>query len=159
MVSRRLLVASLALLIALVAPPLPAQSGQSAAADEIARLRSEWAKNLLAKKLDPIVALYAPDAVFLQPSGDRVTGRAAIRDLCKNIMATFTSDISLHSIATEHSGDLAYDSGDYRETLVKVSDGIQIEVQGNYLMVFKRQADGTWLILEQMWTLVTPPTE
>ena len=159
MVSRRLLVASLTLLIALVAPPLPAQSGQSTAADEIARLRSEWAKNLLAKKLDQIVALYAPDAVFLQPSGDRVTGRAAIRDLCKNIMATFTSDISLHSIATEHSGDLAYDSGDYRETLVKVSDGIQIEVQGNYLMVFKRQSDGTWLIAEQMWTLVTPPTE
>ncbi len=159
MISRRLLVASTALFIALVAAPLPAQPRQPAPADEIARIRSEWAKDLLAKKLDQIVALYATDAVFLQPSGERVTGRAAIRDLWKHIMDTFTSDITLHSIATEHSGDLAYDSGDYRETLVKVSDGIKIDVQGNYLMVFKRQSDGTWLIAEQMWTLVTPATE
>ena len=159
MVSRRSLVVSMALCIALAAPSLLAQSRQPAAAGEIARLRSEWAKNLLAKKLDQIVALYSADAVFLQPSGERVTGRAAIRDLCKHIMDTFTSDISLHSIATEHSGDLAYDSGDYRESLVKISDETKIDVQGNYLMVFKRQSDGSWLILEQMWTLITPATE
>jgi uncharacterized protein (TIGR02246 family) len=159
MVSRRLLVVSVALLIAAPSQPLTAQAKQPAAADEIARIRSEWAKDLRSKQLDPIVALYAPDAVFLQPSGDRVTGRAAIRDLCKKIMDTFTSDMNFHSIATEHSGDLAYDSGDYRETLVKLSDETKIEVQGNYLMVFKRQPDGHWLIAEQMWTLVTPATE
>jgi ketosteroid isomerase-like protein len=141
MVSRWSLVASMALFITLLAPPLPAQSKQPAAADEVARLRSEWAKDLLAKKLDQIVALYATDAVFLKPSGERVTGRAAIRDLCKNIMDTFT------------------DSGDYRETLVKLSDATKLEVEGSYLMVFKRQSDGTWLILEQMWSLVTPATE
>lgn len=159
MISRRLLVVSVALLIGAASQRLPAQSKQPAAADEIARIRSEWAKDLRSKQLDPLVALYAPDAVFLQPSGERVTGRPAIRDLCKKIMDTFTSDMNFHSITTEHSGDLAYDSGDYRETLVKLSDETKIEVQGNYLMVFKRQSDGHWLIAEQMWTLVTPATE
>jgi uncharacterized protein (TIGR02246 family) len=159
MISRRLLITSSALFAVLVAPSLRAQPTQPAVAEEIARLRSQWAKSLLDKKLDQIASLYTSDAVFLQPSGERITGRPAIRDLCKKIMDTFTSDITLHSIASEHSGDLAYDSGDYRETLEKLSDGTKAEVQGNYVMIFKRQGDGSWLILEQMWTLVTPATE
>ena len=173
MVLRRLLVASTALFIVLIASPAPAQHKQPAAkakqppakhkeipaADQIAKLRSDWAKNLHAKKLDEITALYAEDAVFLQPSGERVTGRPAIHDLCKNVMETFTSDITLHSIVSEVSGDLAYDSGDFHETLVKLSDDTKADVQGNYLMIFKRQHNGSWLILEQVWTLVTPATE
>jgi uncharacterized protein (TIGR02246 family) len=128
-------------------------------ADEIVRLRTEWAKNLRAKQLDQIAALYAPDAVYLLPSGARVSGRPAIRDICKKIMDNFTSEITFQSLASDHSGDLAYDSGEYRESLVKLSDQTKAEVQGNYVMIFKRQPDGTWLIAEQMWTLVTPGSE
>jgi uncharacterized protein (TIGR02246 family) len=164
MTSRRLFLVSAAVLVAL-APPfwsarlLSAQSKQDAVVDEIARIRSEWAKRLHSKQLDQLLALYAPDAVFLQPSGERITGKPAIRELCKKIMETFTSDITLHGIDTEHSGDLAYDSGEYNEALVKLSDDSRAEVQGNYLMIFKRQPDGSWLIVQQMWSLVTPPTE
>ena len=127
--------------------------------DEIVRLRTEWAKDLRAKQLDQIAALYAPDAVYLLPSGARVTGRPAIRDVCKKIMDNFTSEIKFESLASDHSGDLAYDSGEYREALIKLSDQTKAEVQGNYVMIFKRQPDGTWLIAEQMWTLVTPGSE
>jgi uncharacterized protein (TIGR02246 family) len=140
------------------ASPGQANREASGTADDIAKIRSEWAKALHAKQLDQILLLYAPDAVFLPPSGERVTGRPAIRDLTKKIMETFTSDISLHSIAMEHSGSLAYDSGDFAETLITVADGAKIEAQGNYLMIFKRQPEGNWLILEQAWTEVVPAT-
>jgi uncharacterized protein (TIGR02246 family) len=139
--------------------PTQTQHKQLPVADEIVRLRTEWAKNLHAKQIDQLAALYAPDAVYLQPSGARVTGRPAIRDVCKKIMDHFNSDIAFHSLASDHSGDLAYDSGEYRESLIKLSDKTDAEVQGNYVMIFKRQPDGTWLIAEQMWTLVTPSTE
>ena len=122
------------------------------APEAIARIRAEWAKDLHEKKLEQIAMLYAPDAAFLQPNGERITGRPAIRELCKNVMATFTSHLTFHSITTEHSGDLAYDSGDYHETLVMLSDGSTSEGKGNYLMVFKRQPDGSWLIVQQVWT-------
>jgi uncharacterized protein (TIGR02246 family) len=171
--STRLLIISIIWSLSLTALPLPAQHKQPPAkskqapakhkeipaADQVAKLRSDWAANLHAKKLDQITALYAEDAVFLQPNGQRVTGRPAIRDLCKNVMETFTSDISLHSIASEISGDLAYDSGDFHETMVKLSDDTKADTQGNYLMIFKRQRDGSWLILEQVWTMITPATE
>jgi len=143
------------------APYALAQNQRKAArvADEIVRLRTEWAKDLRAKQLDQIASLYAPDAVYLLPSGARVTGRPAIRDVCKKIMDNFTSEITFQSLASDHSGDLSYDSCEYRESLVKLSDQTSAEVQGNYVMIFRRQPDGTWLIAEQMWTLVTPGSE
>jgi uncharacterized protein (TIGR02246 family) len=123
---------------------------------EIAKLRAEWVKDLHTKQLDQIAMLYAEDAEFLHATGTRVSGRPAIRELCKNIMATMTSDISLHTATSERSDSLAYDSGDYSETLTAVSDGKKTQYSGTYVMIFTRQANGTWLIAEQVWTDSSP---
>jgi uncharacterized protein (TIGR02246 family) len=141
------------------AQPNAKSQPRKSAADDIAKIPAMWAKTLQAKQMDQLAALYTPDAVFLKPSGERVTGREAIRDACKKIMDTFSSDFTFHSLASDVSGNIAYDSGEYSESLVKISDQTRAEVQGNYLMIFKRQADGKWLIAQQMWTLVTPGTE
>jgi ketosteroid isomerase-like protein len=132
------------------------QAPASGGADPFAKLREEWATALHSKQLDPLVMLYAPDAVFLTPAGDRFAGRPAIRELSKKAMDTFTSNIRLRSIVSEQSGNLGYDSGDFSETLVANSDGGRTEVKGNYLMVLKRQSGGEWLILEQVWTEASP---
>ena len=131
---------------------VPAVQKPSDVADAIAKIRAEWSKDLHDKRLDQIVMLYTPDAVFLPPNGARITGRAAIRELTKAAMDTFTSDLAFQSLVTDSSDTLAYDSGEFRETLVTVSDGSLSHGQGNYLMVFKRQADGSWLIAQQVWT-------
>lgn len=129
----------------------------SSAADAIAKVREDWAKRLRAKQLEPLVDLYAADGVFLIPNGQRFAGRDAIRELCRNTMAMMTSDISLRSIVTESSGDLAYDSGQFDETLTRVSDGNKFESHGSYLTVLKKQLNGSWLIVQQAWTGVEPP--
>jgi uncharacterized protein (TIGR02246 family) len=126
-------------------------------ADPFGKLRGEWATALHSKQLDQLVSLYAPDAVFLTESGGRFTGRPAIRELCQRAMNTFTSDIQLHSIAQEQSGNLGYDSGDYSETLVANAGGARTETKGTYMMVLKRQSDGRWLIQQQMWTEFSAP--
>lgn len=135
------------------------QSKQGSASDEIGKIPTLWAKTLQAKQIDQLAALYTSDAVFLKPSGERITGRHAVRELCQKIMDTFSSDFTFHSLSSDISGNIAYDSGEYTESLVKVSDQTKANVQGNYLMIFKRQPNGTWLIAQQMWTLVTSPTE
>lgn len=121
-------------------------------ANSIAIIREQWVRELHDKQLDQVVAHYAPDAAFLSPSGGRFTGPAAIRGLFKNVMDAVTSNLALHSIVTESSGDLAYDSGDYAETLVPMKGGPDQHFQGDYLMVFKRQRDGKWLIVQHVWT-------
>ena len=139
--------------------PRPDFAPGLAAASETGKIPAQWAKLLQSKQIDQLAALYTEDAVFLKPSGERITGRPAIRDLCKKIMDSFSSDFTFRSMTSDVSGNIAYDSGEYKESLVKISDQTKAEVQGNYLMIFKRQPDGTWLIAQQMWTLVTPPTE
>ena len=143
-------------LFALAALLVTAGLGQNQQApspgDAIARLRVEWAKDLHDKKLDQIVALYASDAVFLPPYGERIVGQASIRELTKKAMDAFTSDLTFQSLNLEYSGNLAYDSGEYRESLTNASDGGVSHGQGNYLMVLKRQPDGSLVIAQQAWT-------
>ena len=140
-----------------------AQPATPTVADDLAKLRAQWAQELHDKQLDKIIALYAPDAAFLAPSGGRFTGQAEIRGLFKTIMDTVTSNITFRSIATESSGDLAFDSGDYSETLVPTKSGPDQHYKGDYLIVFRRQKDGHWLIVQQVWTFagndLLPPSK
>jgi len=122
-----------------------------------AKIRDEWAKNMHAKKLEPLVMMYTPDGVFLPPTGERIVGRDAIRELCRKVMGVVTSDLHFQSAVVDQSGDLAYDSGEFTETLTQVADGSKSETHGSYLMILKRQADGRWLIAEQMWSGMEPP--
>jgi ketosteroid isomerase-like protein len=140
-----------------------AEPRASSVAEELAKLRKQWVRELHDKQLDQVIALYAPDAAFLSPTGGRFTGQGAIRGLFKTIMDTVTSNLALHSMVTESSGDLAYDSGDYTETLVPTKGGPDQHYQGDYLIVFKRQKDGKWLIVQHVWTFagneLLPPSK
>jgi ketosteroid isomerase-like protein len=122
----------------------------------LAKIREAWVQDLRTKQLEPILKFYAPDAAFLQPSGERLTGSAALRTLFVTIMSTFNSDLTLHSENLEASGDLAYDSGDFQESLTTIATGAKINSKGSYVLIFKRQPNGSWLIVQQVFT-GTPP--
>ena len=122
----------------------------------LAKIREEWVQDLHTKQLELILKFYAPDAAFLQPNGDRIVGSAALRPLFQNIMASFTSDLTLHSRNLEASGNLAYDSGDFEESLTNLATGAKIASKGSYVVIYKRQPDGSWKIVQHVWT-GTPP--
>jgi ketosteroid isomerase-like protein len=130
---------------------------QSPTLTNLGKLREAWVQDLRAKRLEPILKFYAPDAVFLQPNGDRITGTAALRDLFRNIMATFNSHLTLHSHNLETSGDLAYDSGDFDESLTAIATGAKITSKGSYVIIYKRQAGGDWKIVQHVCTGTPPP--
>lgn len=124
-------------------------------APEIAGMADRWAKLWSTKQLDAILALYEPDSVFLTGTGDRITGKAALREAFKKGMDSATARLTVHSVQTESSGDLAYDSGDYRETIIFTKASTR-ENRGSYVIVFRRQTDGKWLIAEHAWTQAPP---
>jgi ketosteroid isomerase-like protein len=123
----------------------------------LAKLREAWVHDLKTKQLESILKFYAPDAAFLQPSGERITGPVGLRALFQNIMATFNSDLTLHSQNLETSGSLAYDSGDFEESLTAIATGAKINSKGSYVIIFKRQPNGRWQIVQQVWTGTPPP--
>ena len=104
------------------------------------------------KKIEASVAEYAADGEFIQPDGGRIHGTNAIRRLYETITVTFDSSLVFDSQRVETSGDLAYDSGTYRETLIVRANGKRQQSQGSYLTVYRRNSSGTWLIVEQVWS-------
>jgi ketosteroid isomerase-like protein len=146
-------------LAAILAPIFPSNAQsvpQGKTIATLAEIRDAWVQDLHDKKLEPILKFYAPDAVFLQPSGERITGAAALRNLFQNIMATFDSSLTLRSLSLETSGDLAYDSGEFVESLTNIASGAKISSKGSYIIIYKRQAGGAWQIVQHVWT-GTPP--
>ena len=117
-----------------------------------AEARAQWATLLHAKNVDKFVELYAPDAVFVSGDVGRVVGREGIRKITLQATNSFTSNLAFRSMTTDQAGDLAYDSGEFSETLTPNSGGAPIEAKGSYLTIYKRQADGRWLIAQQVWT-------
>jgi ketosteroid isomerase-like protein len=144
-------------ILTLIYSPTAIYASQASTFLTLAKIRETWVQDLRAKKLEPILKFYASNAVFLQPSGERITGSAAIRSLFQSIMSTFNSDLTLQSHDLETSGDLAYDSGDFQETLTNVATGAKISSKGSYITIFERQPNGSWQIVQQVWTGSPPP--
>jgi ketosteroid isomerase-like protein len=155
--SRRSATAFLACAI-ILAPAFSATAApQASTLETLAKTREAWVQDLRTKQLEPILKFYAPDAVFLQPTGERISGSAALRTLFQTIMATFNSELTLHSQNLETSGDLAYDSGDFQESLTTIATGAKITTKGSYVIIYERQPNGSWQIVQQVWTGTPPP--
>jgi ketosteroid isomerase-like protein len=117
--------------------------------DEIGATRDRWAAAFNGKQLDAVMTTYAMDAVFLPITGNRVVSAAAIKVLYQRIWEHVTPSITLHSHVVERYGDLAYDSGDYEESVAQ--GGSSLSLAGAYLFVFRREATG-WHLVEQIFT-------
>ena len=137
-------------------PAASAASPEASTLATLAKIREAWVQDLRTKQLEPILMFYAPDAAFLQPTGERITGSAALRTLFQTIMATFDSALTLNSKNLETSGDLAYDSGEFEESLTNIATGAKISSKGSYVVIYKRQSNGNWQIVQHVWT-GTPP--
>jgi ketosteroid isomerase-like protein len=129
-------------------------SSSSEASRPIAEVRDSWLAAFKSKNVGAAVGFYASDAAFLQPSGDRIEGIEAIRELYQKIVSTFDTDLVLRNRSLEVSANLAYDSGEYEETLTNSATGQKQHFRGQYVMIFRLSSDGHWKIIQHGWTVV-----
>ena len=130
---------------------------RAANATSVVNLSEQWAGYWNAKNLNAIMTLYAPDPVFLPTSGERWAGDAAIRKNFAKGLKQFDPRLTMQSVRSETSGNLAYDSGTYEEVVAPTKGGRALRVKGNYLFVFERKNKRSeWKILEQTWTEFDP---
>ena len=124
---------------------------------QVAQARDGWLAAFKAKNVDQAISFYASDAVFLQPTGDRIEGIEAIRELYKKVVGTFDSDLQIKSRNLEVSAELAFDSGEYEESLTDRATAQKQHFRGQYVMVFRLSSDGHWKIIQHVWTVVPNP--
>jgi uncharacterized protein (TIGR02246 family) len=123
--------------------PAPADTR---AADESAvkEADSQWSKTAMANDLDGTVSYYSDDASLLPPNAPIATGKQAIRAVWAAMLTPDTT-VSWQVTKAEvaRSGDLAYVSGTY-QIAAKNPKGKAQEDRGKMVEVWKKQADGNW---------------
>jgi ketosteroid isomerase-like protein len=139
----------------------PATSTDTRAADEasLQTAESEWSKAAGTKDLDKTVAFYSDDAVVLPPNSAVLTGKGPIRAMWKSMQEA--SGFSIHWQATKvevaRSGDIGYTRGSYEWTKDD-SSGKPMTEKGKYLEAWKKQTDGSWKCVADMFSSDLPLT-
>ena len=120
-------------------------------------LEASWSKAAGAKDLDKTVSFYSEDAMVLPPNAPIATTKEAIRKTWKDLLESPGSAVSFKPSKVEvaQSGDMAYSSGTYEVTMNDAS-GKPVNDHGKYVAVWKKQADGKWKCVADIWNSDLP---
>ena len=119
---------------------------------------SQMVSALNGRDLERWLSFLADDASMLPPNAPAVTGKSAIRTLLSELMAIPNFEVAHHpgTVEISRSGDLAYVHYSY-ELTIKASAGEAVMQRGKDVSVFKKQSDGSWKLLIDMWSSDEPP--
>lgn len=135
------------------------QAPGTRAADEaaIAQLDADWAKAAASKNVDATVAFYSDDATVAPPNAPALTDKKSIRDLWASLLGPDLVSITWKptKIEVARSGDLAYLNGSYQMT-AKDAKGAPVEEKGKMVEVWKKQADGKWKCVSDIFNSDAP---
>jgi uncharacterized protein (TIGR02246 family) len=139
--------------LAMMAAASPAQS-QSADARAIRALSDQWQRDMAARDVDKIMAIFAPDAVVMMSHAPLAKGTAAVRGVWSE--AVNTPGLEVHWTPTRidvASPTVATEYGTYTETYDtpqgKASDA------GNYVTIWHK-IDGKWQVALDAPNTTTP---
>ena len=149
---RRLVGLAVLLLSVLASLTAGAKSGSSNPAGAIQSADDQWAAAALAKDVDKSVSFCGPDAAILVPNAPAAEGKEAIRKWFQEIFNIPGFKLSWHATETAaaKSGELGYSRGTYELSFTDAS-GKQGSDHGKYVTVWKKQADGSWKVLRDIF--------
>jgi uncharacterized protein (TIGR02246 family) len=119
---------------------------------------AEWARASTAGDGKAVAALYAPGATLLPPMEPMRKGASA-ETYWVDFANNFSGPSELNTTSVEGHGNLAVAVGTYRITVTPKKPGakpLPVE-QGKYVEVMKKQPDGSWKIVYDIWNQDAPP--
>lgn len=133
---------------------LPARAGGDIAEDArtLVKLDEEWSAAAGKRDVEKVASFYADDAVAYPPNEPVCVGREAAKKVWAAYLADPSFNISWKSTHAEiaKSGELGFTSGTYEDSF-KGPDGKMVHETGKFLCVWKKQADGSWKAIHDMW--------
>ncbi len=140
------------------AAAMPANDADATAAIDSLRSMVQRAYNQGDRAL--LASAYADDAIEIGPDGSIAHGGQAMADAAMADTTMRVSDlkISPDEGGTTVVGDVAYESGTFTETVTPAAAGAKpMQVSGRYLVVLRRQPDGSWKIARDADVMSAPP--
>jgi ketosteroid isomerase-like protein len=107
---------------------------------------------------DAFVAQLTDDATLLPPDAPLAQGTEAIHAVISELeaMPGFSVTWGPDMAEVGSGGDLGFTIGNYQMQMEGPEGPMSID--GKYLTVWKKQLDGTWMVIADMFNAVGPPT-
>ena len=118
--------------------------------DAVDRTAQEIQTAFEAKDAVKVNSYYAPDAIIATAGRPAAKDERAVSKAIRDDLADPNFKMSLSHEKTEvaASGGLAYRRGSYEITATNPQTKQAERIAGTYLTVFKKQADGSWKVVE-----------
>ena len=123
----------------------------------INKVRDNWAAAWKSGNAANLAALYDENALHAGNHEASMQGSIALASAYGGQFAQVTpTNLVLNSEKTEVGGDIAYDYGTFQYSVTPKNGGAPVSDSGRYLVVLKKQGDGTWKIVADMDNSATP---
>ena len=100
---------------------------------------------------------YTDDAVVMPQGTESWRGREAIRKGFGGMLSQATlKEFSMKTEDIAIGGDLAVETGSYEETAQPKAGGKEVKDKGKYVVLWKRQPDGSWKIVRDIFNSDNP---
>ena len=103
-----------------------------------------------------IAAVYADDAVLMPPGFEAAHGRPAVEQFWRAAFQFGLKEVALQPQEVVADGNLAYEIGTGTARMESL-DGQATDTTSKYILVWRRQPDGTWRIAADIWNSHTAP--
>ncbi|MBI4519931.1 MAG: nuclear transport factor 2 family protein [Gemmatimonadetes bacterium] len=134
-------------------PPASTQEDVQA----ITRTNQEWTASIKAGNVDQMVAPLTADAVLLPPNEPAAVGLEAVRAWSQRMVdqVTFTEGTSVRDEVVV-VGDWAFTRGTFHGTFQPKAGGAAVSDVTKYMLIWRRQPDGSWRISRDIWNSNNP---
>ena len=131
-----------------------AKAGAGEAKAAVEQLEEAVLEGFKAKDVNRIAGLYSEDATVMMAGQAPAKGGEAIRKTLSGFMSDPNFSLSFDNEVTEvaASGDLAYTRGSYTASYTNPETKQKQTERGSYVSVFRRGADGSWKVVEDIAT-------
>jgi uncharacterized protein (TIGR02246 family) len=118
---------------------------------------TQWSKAAESRDLEQLLSFYADDAVVLPAHAAIATTKDSIRNIFQKLLSIPGVALSWKptKVTAAGSGDLAYSTGTYELSAPDDSGKPSID-HGKYVAVWKKQADGSWMVGVDIWNTDLP---
>ena len=111
-----------------------------------------------AGNVDQVISIYADDAIVMPPNMPALSGRVAVKEFWKGLLAMGKAEIDIMIDEVSVNGDMAVERGRWALTLAPNGAPAPVNDKGKYLIVWRNRG-GKWQAVNDIWNSDLAPSK
>jgi uncharacterized protein (TIGR02246 family) len=120
---------------------------------------NQYAVTVNAGDLELWLSLMTDDTIKMPPDAPAIFGKEDLRASMQPLFDAFTLEMALYPEEAQVEGNLGFARGTFTFLITPKAGGEPIYMDGKYLTILKRQADGSWKISHDCYNSNVPPAQ